>query len=108
MSQYVVRLVLNTGINTFNTIEEYQTFAKSFPATGAAFVVIAENLAVGIMKDFQQILTSPNVVETVMVFDSLADKQLYAADLDHDIREGMLTEGANLGWTETYIEREEG
>ena len=108
MSLYVVRLVLNTGINTFNTIEEYQTFAKNFPATGAAFMVIAENLTTGILKEFQQTLTSANIVETVMVFASLADKQLYAADLTHDIREGMLAEGANLGWIETYIEREEG
>jgi hypothetical protein len=107
MSQYVVRLVLNTEINTFNNIEEYQTFAKSFPAINQVFIVIAKNLAMGIMKDFQQVLTSPNTIETTMVFANLADKQLYSTDLNHDIRSEAGAVGAGLGWQQTCIELEE-
>lgn len=107
MSQYVVRLSLNTGINTFNTIEEYQTFARSFPAINAMFMVVEENLAIGIMQNFEQVLTSPNTVATTMTFANFDDKQLYAADLSHEIREESSIVGMNLNWVETYVEFEE-
>lgn len=109
MSQYVVRLVLDTGINTFNTIEEYQDFVKTnVPSVRAMFNIIAENLAMGIMKEFNQVLDTPNTIKTTMVFANLADKQLYANDLTHEIRTDAVAFGMGMGWHTTVQESEEG